>query len=107
MGKASIRNVSLVVLVGLAMIMGLVLVYSDQGLMRLDELRQEQERLTSENDKLREENRRLIRQIERIKSDPRYIEDEARKKLGLVRPDEEIYRLEEETEQTSEEKTTP
>ena len=77
----------------LAVVFGLVLLYNDQGIRRLQELRLEMERLEQDNATLREENRLLMQQIERIKTDPRYIEDEARKKLGLVRPDETIYKL--------------
>ncbi len=54
--------------------------------------------LEESNRELAEKNRRLMLQIDQIKKDPRYIEDEARKNLGLVRPDETIYRLKEEPE---------
>ena len=37
--------------------------------------------------------------IDRIKNDSRFIQDEARKKLGLIRPDETIYRLKDEPEE--------
>jgi cell division protein FtsB len=91
-------KIYVVFLAALALLLGLILVYSDNGLIRLHELRLEQKRLELDNEQLREENRRLLRNLERIKSDPRYIEDEARKKLGLVRPDETIYRLQDEPE---------
>ena len=91
-------KIYLIFLAALALLLGLILLYSDNGLMHLHELRLEQERLEQANERLREENRRLLRKLERIKSDPRYIEDEARKKLGLVRPDETIYRLQDEPE---------
>ncbi len=84
------------VLTSLLVLFGLILLYSDHGLIHLKELRFEKERLKLANEELIEKNRRLLRQIERLKTDPRYIEDEARKKLGLIRPDEKIYRLDEE-----------
>jgi cell division protein FtsB len=86
----------LLFLLAVVVVLGLILAYSDHGLMRLRELQQKKQKIEADNEKLREENRRLLHQIERIKTDPRYIEDEARKKLGLIRPDETIYRLKEE-----------
>ena len=86
----------LLFLLAMVVVLGLILAYSDHGLMRLRELQQKKQAIEMENEKLQEENRRLLQQIERIKTDPRYIEDEARKKLGLIRPDETIYRLKEE-----------
>ena len=100
-------KIYLLFLAALALFLGLILVYSDNGLMRLHELKLDQEKLEQDNERLREENRRLLRKLERIKSDPRYIEDEARKKLGLVRPDETIYRLKDEPEAPSPEPTQP
>ena len=85
----------------LAAIFGFIFVYSDKGLVHLNELQRDMALLRADNAKLREENRRLLLQIERFKTDPRYIEDEARRKLGLIRPDETIYRLREEPEPSS------
>ena len=84
-----------------AAVLGSVVVYSDKGLVHLSSLDQEEVKLRRENDKLREENRRLLLEIERVKNDPLYIEGEARSKLGLVRPDETIYRLAEEPDMTA------
>lgn len=90
----------LLFLLAMVVVLGMILAYSDHGLMRLRELQQKKQKIEAENSKLREENRRLLDQIERIKTDPKYIEDEARKKLGLIRPDETIYRLKEEPDIT-------
>ena len=92
------KKTSALLLGALIVCLGLILAYSDQGLMHLFELRQEQAKLQEANEELREENRRLMLKIDRIKKDPRYIEEEARKKLGLIRPDETIYRLKDEPE---------
>ncbi|MFH1090930.1 MAG: septum formation initiator family protein [Pseudomonadota bacterium] len=85
-----------VLLVVLGVFLGLLLVYGDQGLMWLGDLRQERDQLKVMNDELREENRRLLLQIEKLRTDRKHIEDEARKKLGLIKPNETIYRLKEE-----------
>ncbi|MBU2552070.1 MAG: septum formation initiator family protein, partial [Proteobacteria bacterium] len=91
----------IIAVVVLALCLGLVLAYSDQGVFRMSTLDAEQNKLRQANDQLREENRRLMLKIERVKKDPRYIEDEARKKLGLIRPDETIYRLGDEADMES------
>jgi len=88
---------SVVLLLGtLAAILALILFYNQRGLFHLKQLQQEMTELKTANRKLEEENRLLLQKIERIKNDPKYIEDEARKKLGLVKPDEQIYRMKEE-----------
>jgi cell division protein FtsB len=82
------------ILVVLILVLGLVLVYSNHGLRRLGRLEREIQTLKQTNQELREENRRLTRRLELLKKDPKAIEDEARKKLGLIRPGEKIYQLE-------------
>ena len=66
------------------------------SLFRGNELEREKEKLEAEIELYKDENRLLRMQIERSTSDSAYIEDEARKKLGLVRPGETVYRLSEE-----------
>jgi len=87
--------------------LGLILFYSDQGFRQIDRLRQEKQNLQEANQELAEENRRLMLQIRRIKEDDLYIQDEARKKLGLIRPDEKVYRLKEEPESSTSENIRP
>lgn len=47
------------------------------------------------NARLREENARLRRELERLAADPAALERAAREELGLIRPDEVVFRLEE------------
>ena len=98
MSEGVSKKFSIFILLVLAAVLGLVLVYSDRGLMRLYELRDDKQKAETANDEIKETNRRLMARVERIKTDRLYIEDEARKKLGLIRPDETIYRLREEPE---------
>jgi cell division protein FtsB len=76
---------------------------SEAGLVKSSGLMEKKALLEQENLRLEEENRQLEVRLERIRNDPGYLEDEARKKLGLVRPDEIIYRLAEEPELSDEE----
>ena len=94
------RKTCVLVLLVLATVLTLTMIYSENGWLNLRELRLQKEQLHAANEELREKNRRLMLRIERIKKDPKYMEDEARKKLGLIRPDETIYRLAEEPDTT-------
>ncbi|MDR2443879.1 MAG: septum formation initiator family protein [Deltaproteobacteria bacterium] len=79
------------------------LFFSEEGLVRSSGLIEIKESLEADNRRLEDENRQLAARLERIRNDPRYLEDEARKKLGLVRPDEIIFRLAQEPELSDEE----
>jgi cell division protein FtsB len=76
---------------------------SDAGLVKSSGLLEKKNLLELENLRLEEENRQLAVRLERIINDFGYLEDEARNKLGLVRPNEIIYRLAEEPEFSDEE----
>jgi cell division protein FtsB len=76
---------------------------SEAGLVRSSGLAETKIALEAENFRLEEENRQLAIRLERIRNDPGYLEDEARRKLGLVRANETIYRLAEEPDLSEEE----
>jgi cell division protein FtsB/cell division protein DivIC len=76
---------------------------SEEGLARNSGLREKKVVLEAEILRLEEENRQLTARQERLMNDPHFQEDEARRKLGLVREDEIIYRLAEEPDLTDEE----
>lgn len=82
---------------GLAILGALTyLVVSADGFIRNSELKKEKTKLEEEIEILEDENRLLRQKLERLQTDPAYVEDEARKKLRLIRPGETIYRLSEE-----------
>jgi cell division protein FtsB len=66
------------------------------GFLKQNELEQEKVKLEGEIEALQDENRLLRERLERLKNDPAFVEDEARKKLGLIRSGETVYRLSEE-----------
>jgi cell division protein FtsB len=76
---------------------------SEDGLARNSGLGEKKALLESQNRRLEEENRQLMARRARLLNDPQFLESEVRKKLGLVRPDEIIYRLAEEPDLTDEE----
>ncbi|MFP4445177.1 MAG: FtsB family cell division protein [Desulfosudaceae bacterium] len=80
-------------LVGIALLWlaGMILL-GKNGYLDYRELKQRQNRITVENRAAAEENDHLRRRVLRLKSDPDYIEHVARKELGMVEPEELIYK---------------
>jgi cell division protein FtsB len=72
------------------------LTVSADGFIRRTELEREKKKLEAEIAVLRDENQLLRQKIEYLRHDPGYVEDEARRKLGLIQPGEIVYRLSEE-----------
>ena len=89
-------NTRLTILLSMSIVllfaMLLFIVFSDNGLADLYQLKNERDRLIGENGNLTEENLKLYRSIKRLKSDPAYIESIARKELGMIRKDEIIIK---------------
>lgn len=87
------RRLLLALLALASLVLTAYFIFYEEGFSKTGALRQEKERLEDEIGRLEEANRQLLERIERIKIDAGYAEDEARRKLGLVKPDEIIYRL--------------
>jgi cell division protein FtsB len=86
----SITIVGMIVLLFIA-------VFGDNGAADLSVLRQEKRLIMQKNERLDAENRDLLRQIDRLKkNDLGFIENIARRELGMVREDEVILKLPEE-----------
>jgi cell division protein FtsB len=68
------------------------LVGSD-GVKRLLLLRAERQELGEDAVRRLQDNAALRAEIARLRSDPKYLEALARERLGLVRPDEMVYRF--------------
>lgn len=73
---------------------GLV-VFAKGGLLHLKALKAEEARLRAKNSAIKGENESLYREIDRLKNDPGYIEFLAKKRLGMVKPDEFIIEFDE------------
>ena len=69
----------------------LVIVFGDKGLADLHLIRLERDRLVDNNQALLQENLARFAEKERLESDPLYIEQVARRELGLVAPEELIF----------------
>jgi cell division protein FtsB len=74
-------------------LMLLFIVFGENGVMDLHHLKSEKDNLSKKNDELKKENISFYREIERLKHDPRYVEDVARKELGVIGKDEVIIKV--------------
>jgi cell division protein FtsB len=74
-----------------------LIVFGDNGLVELSHLRSSQGDLIKANEQLTQENMRLYRTIDRLQNDLSYIENVARQELGMIRPDELIFKFKTET----------
>ena len=68
------------------------IIVSEHGLMDLIFLKKEQRELVEKSERLSQENLSIGIEIDRLKHDPEYIENIARKELGMIGEDEVILK---------------
>ncbi len=88
------------VAVFLMLFMLLKIVFDDNGVLDLYEVKKKISVIEATNEKLRLENTKLATIIERLKNDQKYVEDVARKELGMVGKDEIIFKFKNEVQKT-------
>jgi len=71
----------------------LFIVFGENGLTDLYHLKIKKENLSKKNEELKKKNLSLYREIERLKNDPGYVEDVARKELGVIGKDEVVIKV--------------
>ena len=69
------------------------LAFGDRGLIYVYKKDKERQVYLERIDELKKENQRLMEEIDRLRNDSDYIEETARKELGMVRDGEVIYRF--------------
>jgi cell division protein FtsB len=69
------------------------IIFSENGLADLKQLKTERDILLKKNDELIRKNLSLYREIERLKNDPEYVENVARKELGVIGKDEVVIKV--------------
>lgn len=74
-----------------------MIVFGDNGYMDLCQRGTELSELSSQNQVLENENSALYRQIKRLKHDPRYVENVARRELGMIGKNEVIFKFKEDS----------
>lgn len=77
---------------GLMLILAWLIFFSEKGLVALELSAQKKQEVALQNHVIQEQNRVLSGEIERLRSDLEYICDMARYDLGMVAPDEIIYK---------------
>lgn len=70
----------------------LLIVFAENGLVDLNSLRRERDRLVEKNESLARDNIVLYNEIERLKNDDKYIENIARQELGMIGKNEMILK---------------
>lgn len=74
----------------LTIIIGLT-IFSPRGLIHMVQLQKELQELKAHNAKLKNSNKALKHEIRLLKNNPCYIEELARKELGLIKKGEIVY----------------
>ena len=69
------------------------IIFSENGLADLNRLKAERDIILKRNTELIQENLSLSRKIERLKNDPEYVENVARKELGVIGKDEVVIKV--------------
>jgi cell division protein FtsB/cell division protein DivIC len=84
----------LILVLFLFLIFGFFTFFGDKGIIHLLRLQKEWGRIKEANVKIEEENRKLREEVKRLQYEKRYIEEIARKELGMVKEGEVIYQFE-------------
>ena len=69
------------------------IIFGENGFADLKRLKTERNILLKKNDELIQRNLSLCREIERLKNDPEYVENVARKELGVIGRDEVVIKV--------------
>jgi cell division protein FtsB/cell division protein DivIC len=77
----------------LFLILGFFTFFGDKGMLHLLRLQKDLGRIKETNLRMEEENRKLREEVRRLQHEKRYIEDIARKELGMIKEGEIIYQF--------------
>jgi len=75
------------------LIMGFLTFFGEKGIFHLLRLQKELNQIKEKNAKIQEENQKLKEEVSRLQREKRYIEEIARKELGMVKEGEIIYQF--------------
>ncbi len=73
------------------LILGYLTFFGEKGIFHLHRLQKELARIEEANKKMEEENQKLREEVKRLQNEKQYIEEIARKELGMVKEGELIY----------------
>jgi len=86
------KHLLLLILIPL-LILGILTFFGEKGILHLLRLQNELVRIKEKNMKLEGENQKLREEVKRLQTDKRYIEEIARRELGMVKEGEIIYQF--------------
>ena len=81
-------------LIALALVLLFIICLSQNGVVEYLKLKSRIHAVDASIKRLQGENVTLKAEIDRLRKDDRYLEDVARKKFGLIREGEKVYRIE-------------
>ena len=87
------KNIMFFLAIMTMFLMLLFIVFGENGLTDLYQLKIKKDNVSKINKELKKENLSLYREIDRLKNDPEYVEDVARKELGVIAKDEVIIKV--------------
>jgi len=84
------RKQNIFLSIGVVVLLSLLffIIFGEHGLIDLNALKNERERLAAKSEQMTRENLSLSVEIDRLKHDAKYIENIARRELGMVGEDE-------------------
>jgi len=91
--KETVKRAALPVVSAILIIFLLLIVFAKNGILDLSKKKVELQESVAKNDELKEENKILYREVNRLKSDQEYIEQVARKELGMIKKNEIIVKF--------------
>jgi cell division protein FtsB len=83
----------LLLMLAFVLILGVLVVFGERGILQRLHLQRELGRIKAANVKMAEENRKLKEEVRRLQTERKYIEEIARKELGMVKEGEMIYQF--------------
>ncbi len=101
------RNMALPAACVFLFVLLLLIVFWNNGILDLNRKKGELKEAVARNEELRDENRGLFREVTRLKSDQEYLEQVARKELGMIRKNEIIVKFHTDGKQEIEPDATP
>ncbi|MFA6009238.1 MAG: septum formation initiator family protein [Desulfobacteraceae bacterium] len=91
--KETAKRAALPVVSVILILFLLLIVFARNGILDLSKKKAELQESVAKNDELKEENKILYREVNRLKNDEEYIEQVARKELGMIKKNEIIVKF--------------
>jgi cell division protein FtsB len=87
------RKITLGLVFSAMLVFLLVIIFGDNGWVELKRLQDIHSALVVSNAQMTRENSQMYEIVGRLQNDPEYIENIARQELGMIRPDEVIFKF--------------